>query len=244
LRRALAVSAVLFAMVLPGGAPSHSARDPLRGLPVHDYDPDTTPLGGVVFFSGDGGWRSFDGTNGDSLRSLGYRVLGMDDLRLFANEMSGDTLAVVGRRLVDFLRAHLPRGAPVYLAGYSFGANIVADAAARGVESDGLYLLGPSRRGVRKITFGGFLNHEPDGPTSFDVAEQLNARGCVPAVFVTGDVDRAGKGAEVFAAVRRPSLQVFVAGAGHHYYGGDARYMRAARQALSWLATRRGSCAP
>ena len=218
--------------------------DGLRGLPVHRYTPSGTPVGGAVFFSGDGGWRSFDKSNGDSLQALGYWVLGVDDFRLFESEMSGDTLAAVGRRLVAALRARLPAGAPVYLAGYSFGASVVADAAARGVPSDGLYLLGPGRRGIRKITLGGFLNHDPTGPTSFGVAEQLNARGCVPVAFVTGEEDTAGKGAEVFPLTHPPVQQFIVAGASHHYHGGDSRYMQVARAALDWLWQHRGECAP
>ncbi len=239
--RALSGLAVLATLFLTPQRPSPQ-NDPLRGLPVHPYPPTGTPVGGLVFFSGDGGWRSFDKTNGDSLQALGYWVLGVDDFKLFTKEMPSDTLTVVGRRLVAYLRSQLPAGAPVYLAGYSFGASIVADAAARGVPSDGLYLLGPGRRGIRKITLGGFLDRDPAGPTSFDVTERLNARGCVPAVFVTGDEDKAGKGAEVFSLTRPPVQQFIVAGAGHHYHGGDDRYMQAAREGLAWLRQHRGEC--
>ncbi len=235
--------AALAVLLLAAPRPSPQ-DDPLKGLPVHRYTPSGTPVGGVVFFSGDGGWRSFDKTNGDSLQAIGFWVLGVDDFHLFESEMSGDTLAAVGRRLVAYLRGRLPAGAPVYLAGYSFGASIVADAAAREVPSDGLYLLGPGRRGIRKITLSGFLNHDPTGPTSFDVAEQLNARGCVPVAFVTGDEDKAGKGAEVFPLTHAPVQQFLVAGASHHYHGGDDRYMLVARAALDWLKQHRGECAP
>jgi type IV secretory pathway VirJ component len=237
-----ALTVTLLALALPRQAVCQG--DPLKGLPVHPYVPAQEPVGGVVFFSGDGGWRSFDKTNADSLQALGYWVLGVDDLRLFASEMPGDTLAVVGRRLVGYLRGRLPAGAPVYLAGYSFGASIVADAAARGVTSDGLYLLGPGVRGIRKITLEGFMERDPTGQTSFDVAERLNARGCIPVAFITGDKDKAGKGAVVFPLVRQPVQQFLVTGASHHYYGGDARYMTVARQALEWLKRHRGECAP
>lgn len=219
-----------------------SQQDPLKGLPIHRYVPAGEAIGGVVFFSGDGGWRSFDKTNADSLQAMGYRVLGVDDLHLFASEMPGDTLAALGRRLVTSLRGQLPVGAPVYLAGYSFGASIVADAAARGVSSDGLYLLGPGVRGIRKITLGGFLDRDPAGATSFDVAERLNARGCIPVAFVTGGNDKAGKGGVVYPRVRPPVQQFLVPGATHHYFGGDTRYMAVARQALAWLKRHRGDC--
>lgn len=232
----------LLASTVLRGVPSQ--EDPLNRLPVHRYVPADRPVGGVVFFSGDGGWRSFDKANADSLRTLGYWVLGVDDLHLFAKEMPGDTLGAVGRRLVTYLRGQLPEGAPVYLAGYSFGASIVADAAARGVPSDGLYLLGPGVRGIRKITIEGFLDRDPAGSTSFDVAERLNARGCVPVVFVTGESDKAGKASQVYPRVRQPVQQFLVTGASHHYYGGDARYMAVARQALDWLQHHRRECAP
>lgn len=238
------VALTVGALVLAAHPGATTQDDPLKGLPVHQYVPAREAVGGVVFFSGDGGWRSFDKTNADSLKALGYWVLGVDDLRLFASEMPGDTLAVVGRRLVGFLRGRLPAGLPVYLAGYSFGASIVADAAARGVPSDGLYLLGPGVRGIRKITIAGFLERDPTGQTSFDVAERLNARGCIPVAFVTGGGDKAGKGAIVFPLVRQPAQQFLVPGANHHYYGGDARYMAVARQALEWLQGHRGQCTP
>lgn len=244
-RVALAAGALAWASHLGvGGTGGRSQGDELKGLPLHRYVPAARPVGGVVFFSGDGGWRSFDKANADSLRTLGYWVLGVDDLRLFDAEMPGDTLGTVGRRLVTYLRGQLPEGAPVYLAGYSFGASIVADAAARGVPSDGLYLLGPGVRGIRKITIGGFLDRDPAGATSFDVAERLNARGCVPVVFVTGESDKAGKASQVYPRVHQPVQQFLVTGASHHYYGGDARYMAVARQALDWLQHHRGECAP
>lgn len=243
MRRPLAALAIsLLPVALP--RPPASQEDPLKGLPIHRYVPEREAVGGVVFFSGDGGWRSFDKANGDSLQALGYWVLGVDDLRLFASEMPGDTLAAMGRRLVGYLRGRLPAGAPVYLAGYSFGASIVADAAGRGVPSDGLYLLGPGRRGIRKITLAGFMNKDPTGPTSFDVAERLNDRGCIPVAFVTGGQDKAGQGALVSQLVHDPVRQFLVAGASHHYYGGDVRYTTVARQALEWLKQHRGECPP
>lgn len=240
-------AAVGITVVLPLLLAGHRAApqdDGLKNLPVHRYIPAGPPVGGIVFFSGDGGWRSFDQNNGDSLQARGYWVLGVDDFRLFETEMSGDSLAAVGRRLVTAVRARLPTGAPVYLAGYSFGASIVADMAARGVPSDGLYLLGPGRRGIRKITVGGFLDHDPTGPTSFDVAERLNARGCIPVVFVTGEDDTAGKGALVFLSTHGSVQQFMVAGASHHYHGGDSRYMRVAQAALDWLNLHRAQCTP
>jgi type IV secretory pathway VirJ component len=240
---AMRVALAAGALVLATSRGAGSQEDPLKGLPLHRYVPAGEAVGGVVFFSGDGGWRSFDKANGDSLKALGYWVLGVDDLSLFASEMPGDTLAALGRRLVTYLRGQVPTGAPVYLAGYSFGASIVADAAARGVSSDGLYLLGPGGRGVRKITLGGFLDRDPTGPTSFDVAERLNARGCVPVAFVTGESDKAGKASRVYPLVRQPVQQFFVAGASHHYFGGDTRYTAVARQALEWLRRHRGECA-
>jgi len=110
------------------------------------------------------------------------------------------------------------------------------------VGADGLYLLGPGQRGVRKITLGGYLFLEPHGPTSFDVAERLNAERCTPVAFVTGSDDREGKGAEVFPQVRQPAEQFLVPGTGHHYYGGDIRYTNVMREALAWLAAHRARC--
>jgi hypothetical protein len=228
--------------VLASAATAQVRSGPLRGLPVREFPPRSEAVGGIIFLSGDGGWRSFDRANSDSLPGMGWFVLGIDDLALFYHEMSGDSLTLVLRTMIDYVRAKIPAGSPVYVAGYSFGAELAADALARGVPADGLYLLGPGERGIRKITLGGYLFREPRGLTSFDVAERLNARGCVPIAFLTGENDTAGEGAHVFPKVRQPAAQFIVPGASHHYHGGDIRYTRIARQAFEWLNAHRGSC--
>ncbi len=239
-RRASMVVAALAAMTAGAGrATAQRTTDPLAPFAAREFPARGAVVGGVVFLSGDGGWHSFDQANADSLGAMGFLVVGVDDLRLFYHEMSGDSLALVTRALLAHLRARLPDGAPVYLAGYSFGAELAADALARGVVADGLYLLGPGQRGIRKITLGGYLFREPRGSTSFDVAERLNARPCVPIAFVTGEQDTAGEGARVFPNVRQPAAQFIVPEAGHHYHGGDIRYTRVAREALAWLAAHR-----
>jgi type IV secretory pathway VirJ component len=165
-----------------------------------------------------------------------YLVIGVNDLRLFEHEMSGDSLARVMRTLTAHVRGAIPRGAPLLLFGYSFGADIASDALARGADVDGVVLLGPGERGVRHITLGGLLFREPTGPTSFDNVERLNARPCVPVAFITGADDHSGKGAAIFPRVRQPAAQFLVAEASHHYHGGDARYTAQLRAALDWLA--------
>jgi type IV secretory pathway VirJ component len=239
--RPLLVLALSVAAALPARAQDEGA---LRHLPVRAYSPEGTPRGGFVFLSGDGGWRSFDKANADSLRAAGWYVLGVDALTLFYHEVSGDSLAALVRLFVASVREHVPAAAPVYLGGYSFGAELAADALPRAVGVDGLYLLGPGRRGVRKITLGGYLFREPHGPTSFDVAERLNDERCTPIVFVTGADDHAGAGALVYPSVRQPAAQFLVPGATHHYDGGSIRYTDVMRQALAWLAANRARCGP
>ena len=237
--------AVAFAMLLGLAAPRGAAQDradPLHDLAVHRYRPAGTPRGGVIMLSGDGGWRSFDMATADSLRPMGYWVVGLDCLRLFRTEMTRDSLAHLVLRVIADLRPRLPAGAPVYLVGYSFGADLVADAAGSRVPADGLILLGPGERGVRKVTLAGFLSREPRGATSYDTAARLNQRGCLPAAFVTAEQDESGKGASVFARTHAPAAQFLVPGAGHHYRGGDARYAAALRRALAWLDSARTTC--
>lgn len=240
MRRTFAIATVLLAGAGPVLAQGRAGD--LRGLPVREYAPAGEVRGGFVFLSGDGGWRSFDKANADSLRAGGWFVLGVDAMTLFSREVSSDSLAGLVRRFVDVVRSHVPSGAPVYVGGYSFGAELAADALPHGVGADGLYLLGPGVRGIRKITLGGFLFREPRGATSFDVAERLNAERCTPVAFVTGSDDREGKGAEVFPQVRQPVEQFVVPDAGHHYNGGDLRYTNVMREALAWLAAHRARC--
>jgi len=237
-------TALLVGLLIVAAPAAHAqgGGGPLAHLPLTMYVPTGTPRGGVVFLSGDGGWRSFDQANADTLCAEGYVVLGVDALTAFYHEVTGDSLAAVTRFLVSYLRGRVPNGAPVYLAGYSFGAELAADALPRGIGADGLYLLGPGRRGIRAVTLGGFLFSQPRGSTSFDVAERLNAERCTPVAFVTGADDQAGEGALVFPLVRQPTAQFLVAGAGHHYHGGDQRYTRVMREALAWLAAHRAAC--
>ncbi len=240
MRPVLAIAGLLLAAAAPALA---QGRDPqLRHLAVHVYDPDGPARGGFVFLSGDGGWRSFDKANADSLSANGWYVLGVDDMLQFSSEVSSDSLAALLRLFVATVRSRIPAGAPVYVGGYSFGAELAADALPHGIGADGLYMLGPGERGIRKITLGGYLFREPRGPTSFDVAERLNAEGCTPVAFVTGSDDGEGKGAVVFPRVRQPAEQFLVQGAGHHYYGGDERYTAVMRQALEWLSAHRARC--
>ncbi len=241
MRRILAALGLL-AAGLAAAARAQAGADDLRGLPVHAYAPRETARGGFVFLSGDGGWRAFDKANADSLAANGWYVLGVDALTLFYTEVSGDSLAVLLRRFAAAVRQHVPAGAPVFVGGYSFGAELAADALPRGIGVDGLYLLGPGRRGVRKITLGGYFFREPRGPTSFDVAERLNAERCTPVAFVTGAEDHSGEGALVFPLVRQPAEQFLVPEANHHYDGGDIRYTDVMRQALAWLLAHRAPC--
>jgi len=236
----LAIAGVLLAAAGPLLAQGRAGD--LRGLPVHEYAPAGDVRGGFVFLSGDGGWRSFDKTNADSLQAGGWFVLGVDAMTLFSHEVSSDSLAALVRLFVDAVRSRVPAGTPVYVGGYSFGAELAADALPHGVGADGLYLLGPGVRGIRKITLGGFLFREPRGPTSFDVAERLNGERCTPIAFVTGSDDHEGKGAAVFPQVRQPAEQFLVPGAGHHYNGGDIGYTNVMREALAWLAAHRTRC--
>ena len=73
MRSALALAGLLFAAAAPASAQDRASD--LRGLPVHEYAPDGEVRGGFVFLSGDGGWRSFDRANADSLRAGGWFVL-------------------------------------------------------------------------------------------------------------------------------------------------------------------------
>jgi dienelactone hydrolase len=231
---------LLAALVVPAAAAAQQPAGPLAGLPLSIYRPAGTPRGGALFFSGDGGWHGFDDTNGDSLSAMGYLTLGVNDLRAFAHEISGDSLARLMHTLTGWMREQLPAGTPLYLVGYSFGADIVADALPRGTDTEGAVLLGPGERGIRAITVDGFFFREPTGPTSYDNAERLNARpACLPVVFVNGGDDHSAKGAVVFPRVRQPVAAFTVAGASHHYHGGDARYTAVLRDALAWLAAHR-----
>ena len=113
MRRTLVVATVLLAGA--GPALAQGRADALRGLPVHAYAPPGAARGGFVFLSGDGGWRSFDRANADSLRAGGWFVLGVDAMTLFSREVSGDSLAALVRLFVDTVRGSVPAGAPVFV---------------------------------------------------------------------------------------------------------------------------------
>ena len=99
----------------------------------------------LIFFSGDGGWASLDEEMSELLVTRGIGVVGISSLRYFWNEKTPAQVAADLRRIATLLvRAQRP----VFVGGFSFGAEVVPVALRAWTPADrrmlgGIVLIGP-----------------------------------------------------------------------------------------------------
>lgn len=107
----------------PKPAPATLAQTEERlaslGLPLEYRWPRAEASAWVVFFSGDGGWASLDEAVAEDLTRHDIAVVGVSSLRYFWRQKPPAQVAADVRRLVSAV------GRPVFLGGYSFGAEVI-----------------------------------------------------------------------------------------------------------------------
>ncbi len=113
------------------------------GLPLEYRWPSREPDAYLIFFSGDGGWAALDDTVASDLAARGIAVVGLSSLRYFWRAKTPAEVADALRNLVAAV------GKPVFVGGYSFGAEVVAVALQKWSRTErdalaGLVLVGPS----------------------------------------------------------------------------------------------------
>lgn len=101
-----------------------NADDPL-GLPITLLDATPAMDTMAIIYSGDGGWRDIDKQVGAVLQQKGIPVVGVDSLRYFWSQRTPQETSGDLARIIDTYRRKW-KVRHVLLAGYSFGADVLA----------------------------------------------------------------------------------------------------------------------
>jgi type IV secretory pathway VirJ component len=148
--------------------PWQAAVDALD-LPLTVVPATTTPRALLVLMTGDGGWAAVDQAVAGGLAARGVTTLGWSSLRYFATTQPVERVATDLGRLVDALA---PARLPVYLGGYSFGAEVVPVAIARcwspaeRARVHGLLLLAPSASATFRVDPLDWVRDPPIDPAN------------------------------------------------------------------------------
>lgn len=134
----------------------------------------------LVFVSGDGGWAELDRSVAAALDAKGIAVVGLNTLRYFWSARSPEELRDDLARLV----AALPEDLPVFLGGYSFGAEAVPVAFATGPRPAalsrvaGLVLIEPSPWATFEVSPLDWFrtSEEPTGHSVASAIERASVR--------------------------------------------------------------------
>jgi len=124
-----------------GGSRSPSAFEPkldALGLPLEFRWADQ-PRANLIFVSGDGGWASLDDNLALYLSSHGINVVGLSALRYFWSEKTPQQTGTDIRRIAEVLESG---NLPLFVGGYSFGAEVAPFAIDQWPEADRKRLAG------------------------------------------------------------------------------------------------------
>lgn len=128
------------------GSPTWRQRVEDLGLPLSVVEAET-PSGMLIFITGDGGWQRVDQTLAEGIAAGGITTVALSAVRYFLTQKPPAQVATDLRHLVDGVAE---AGLPIYLGGYSFGAEVVPDVLANEwtpgdrARIRGLFLLAPS----------------------------------------------------------------------------------------------------
>jgi len=186
------------------------------GLPLEYRWPPAEASAWVVFFSGDGGWASLDEAVAEDLVRHDIAVVGVSSLRYFWRQKPPGQVAADVRRIVSAV------GRPVFLGGYSFGAEVVPVALRNWPASErstiaGLVLVAPGPSASFEIDPLDWLRTPAEDPTT-RVAPAMQALRlptlCVMGTEDTGSACRGLPDVSVFHVARLPGT--------HHFDGNYA----------------------
>jgi type IV secretory pathway VirJ component len=205
--------------------------------------PAATGKGGsktpVILFSGDWGWRPLVQDTASYLQANGYWVLGISSVEYFNHRASAveyaDDLRILRRFLNDRMRR--PPDAPVILAGFDYGAELVPYLLnrARGEGVLGALMIAPGRHGAAVCRVAIQLNMPIPEAEKFDVAREIQQMPPLPAVVVQGTIDNEGDGRQLFQAVRGPKRLALIPGGDHQFHDARQLYMERTLDAVRWL---------
>jgi len=125
----------------------------------------------LVFFSGDGGWASLDEDASEQLVTHGVGIVGVSSLRYFWQSKTPAQVAADIKRLVAVLAR---AGRPIFVGGFSFGADIVPVTLEELTPADrrqvtGLVLIAPSKSASFEIDPLDWVRTPADNPATHTV---------------------------------------------------------------------------
>lgn len=182
------------------------------------------------------------------LSDAGYWVGGIDAMKYFWEAQDDrQALAADVRAYVDTLAAAAGRrpGAPVVLAGFSFGADLAPWVAGAGGWNDrvlGMILMGPDATGSLQFRILEIMGFEPKEHI-FSVADALATARGVPVLFLHGEKDTDSAAPSLVAGAGEPKRIVIVPGADHHFSGKEDALHAEILGALDWIRAQRGAAA-
>ena len=206
--------------------------------PAPQASQDGKPL--VLFISGEGGWRRFDGVLAKWLSDDGYWVGGVDAIDYFwqpqddRKALASDFRAYAGALAAASGR---PADAPLVIAGFSFGADLapwLAGEGGWGARLHGLLMLAPDRIGSLAFRVMELLGFEQQEHV-FAVADALRDAAGLPVLFIHGEKDASAHTPVLAEKAAQPSRLVTIRGADHHFTGHEAELRGALLDGLGWI---------
>jgi type IV secretory pathway VirJ component len=189
------------------------------GLPLTLVWPEGPPTAYMIFISGDGGWQSIDDGLAQKLKTRGVATIGWSSFKYFWNARKP---AEVVTDLTRVIQALGDATVPIYVGGYSFGAEMAPVTVAKLADPirarvTGLVLLAPSPSASFKVNPLDWVRTPPVDPRH-RVDDAVRALNGLWTICLAGrdDDDAACDGLKTF-----PGVDV-VAMPGDHHFGGSA----------------------
>lgn len=162
----------------------------------------------VIFYSGEAGWGPLPQETASHLASEGRPVLGIASPDYFKKRIEAPGLIADLRSFRAFVNksARRPEDAPVILAGFAFGAEmipyILTRAGVNGVR--GLLLIAPDTKGAKVYSAAVRIGMQVPADEAFDVAEEIRRLPPLPVVLMQGTLDLEGESQSLLPLFRGP----------------------------------------
>jgi type IV secretory pathway VirJ component len=212
---------------VPRAAAPVEARLEALGLPL-EYAWSDQPRAAMIFISGDGGWAALDDRVSAYLAAHGVSVVGVSSLRYFWKEKTPQQAATDMDQIAGAVGA---LGVPLFLGGYSFGAEVtpfIMDAAPDAFRHRvaGQVLIGPGETASFEISPLDWVFRAKETPRRVsDAVRRLK----MPAICLAGDREDARDTAcdDLAGAADVVKLP------GSHHFNGN--YSEVGKTILAWM---------
>jgi type IV secretory pathway VirJ component len=177
----------------------------------------------LVFLSGDGGWADLDESVATALADHGVTTVGLSSLRYFWKLRSPDEVTAAVAKI-----AKTAAGEPIFVGGYSFGADVVAHLAPRFDSfASGIVLIGTGKYATFEVSPLDWVRTS-SAASPYPVTPSL-AKTELPWLCLESESGLSESG----CPEKNGALQVRRAVPGGHHFGGDYRAL--ADIAAAWM---------